>query len=102
MRQKKVLTCDGIWYESTRRNYWANLSVVINDDVFDSIFGDTVSVNSEGALVTAADSSSVTDGLPFTKETVRRLLTREPMASPGACILDRAWKFRPELLGARS
>jgi hypothetical protein len=73
--------------------------VVIDDDVFDSLFGETVSINAEGALVGAADSSAVTDGLPFTEETVRRLLTEEPMASPGACILDRAWRFRDEILG---
>jgi hypothetical protein len=72
---------------------------VIDDDVFDSLFGETVSINAEGALVGATDSSVVTDGLPFTEETVRRLLTEEPMASPGACILDRAWRFRDEILG---
>ncbi|MGH3568294.1 MAG: hypothetical protein ACRDRH_20150 [Pseudonocardia sp.] len=31
-------------------------------------------------------------------ETVRRLLRDEPMASPGACILDRAWRFHDKIL----
>ncbi|WP_326945444.1 helix-turn-helix domain-containing protein [Amycolatopsis sp. NBC_01307] len=75
--------------------------VVFDDDVFDRLFGDAVSINAEGSLVSAADSTKVTDGLPFTEETVRRLLTDEPMASPGACILDRAWRFRDKLLGGR-
>ncbi|MEC3974776.1 helix-turn-helix domain-containing protein [Amycolatopsis sp. H20-H5] len=74
--------------------------VVIDDHVFDTLFGAAVAVNAEGSLVAAAESSSVTDGLPFTEETVRRLTTREPMASPGACILGRAWKFREQLLRA--
>ena len=57
--------------------------VVIDDDVLNWLFGETVSINAEGVLVGAADSSAVTDGLPFTEETVHRLLTEEPMASPG-------------------
>lgn len=73
--------------------------VVIDDDVFDELFGRAVHVNAEGALVTAAGASTVTDGLPFTEEVVRRLLTSEPMASPGACILDRAWRLRHSMLG---
>jgi transcriptional regulator with XRE-family HTH domain len=72
--------------------------VVMDDDVFDQLFGDAVRINAEGVLVTAAESSAVSDGVPFTEETVQRLLTSEPMASPGACILDRAWRFRDQIL----
>ena len=72
--------------------------VVMDDDVFDSLFGDTVRINTEGVLVAAAESSKVSEGVPFTEKSVRRLLTEEPMASPGACILSRAWRFRSELL----
>ncbi|GAA3621101.1 hypothetical protein GCM10022267_04130 [Lentzea roselyniae] len=73
--------------------------VVIDDDVFDDVFGNSVQINAEGALVTAIESTSVSEGVPFTEETVRRMLTSEPMASPGACILARSWKFRQDLLG---
>jgi len=66
----------------------------MDDDVFDDLFGDAVDVNTEGVLVTAADSSSVSDGVPFTEENVTRLLTQDLMASPGACILDSAWRHR--------
>ncbi|MGH3978501.1 MAG: helix-turn-helix domain-containing protein [Pseudonocardiaceae bacterium] len=72
--------------------------VVMDDDVFDSLFGDTVRINTEGVLVAAAESSKVSEGVPFTEASVRRLLNEEPMASPGACILSRAWRFRSVLL----
>ena len=72
--------------------------VVIDDDVFDEVFGQSVRINEEGVLVTAADSSSVSDGIPFDEESVHRLLDDEPMASPGACVLARSWHFRDTLL----
>lgn len=72
--------------------------VVIDDDVFDDIFGNTVQINAEGALVTAIESTSVSEGVPFTEETIKRMLTSEPMASPGACILARSWHFRDHIL----
>lgn len=72
--------------------------VVMDDDIFDSLFGESVRINAEGVLVTAADSTSVSEGVPFNAESVRRLLTDEPMASPGASILDRAWRFRGKIL----
>lgn len=73
--------------------------VVIDDDVFDDVFGNTVQINAEGALVSAIESTSVSEGVPFTEATVRRMLTSEPMASPGACILARSWTFRKDILG---
>ncbi|ONI84212.1 hypothetical protein ALI144C_16225 [Actinosynnema sp. ALI-1.44] len=72
--------------------------VVMDDTVFDDLFGETVRINTEGVLVTAADASSVSEGLPFAEETIQRLLTSEPMASPGACILSWAWRYRDTIL----
>ncbi|MGI9064068.1 MAG: helix-turn-helix domain-containing protein [Pseudonocardiaceae bacterium] len=72
--------------------------VVMDGDVFDSLFGDTVRINSEGVLVATAESSKVSDGVPFTEANVRRLLADEPLASPAACILSRSWRFRSGLL----
>ena len=72
--------------------------VVIDDEVFDDIFGNTVQINAEGALVTAIESTSVSEGVPFTEDTVKRMLTSEPMASPGACILARSWQLRDQIL----
>jgi hypothetical protein len=72
--------------------------VVMDDDVFDTLFGESVEVNAEGVVITAAESSSVSEGVPFNEANVMRLLTQEPMASPGACILDRAWRLREQIL----
>lgn len=71
---------------------------VFDDDIFDELFGEAVQINAEGVLVAAADASTVSAGLPFTEATVRRLLREEPMASPGACILNRTWRYREMLL----
>ncbi|WP_208865405.1 helix-turn-helix domain-containing protein [Amycolatopsis rubida] len=75
--------------------------VVFDSDTFDSLFSGAVDVNPEGVLTAAAGASKVTDGLPFDDITVKRLLSDEPMASPGACILERAWRFRDQLLPKR-
>jgi transcriptional regulator with XRE-family HTH domain len=72
--------------------------VVFDDDAFDELFGDAVSVNSEGSLVSSSDVVNVTDGLRFNGENVLRLLRDEPVASPGACILRRAYDSRDFLL----
>ncbi|MCC8247408.1 hypothetical protein [Saccharothrix luteola] len=72
--------------------------VVIDGDFFNDVFGNAVQINAEGSLVSALESTAVSDGVPFTEETVRRMLTSEPMASPGACILGRAWELRDVLL----
>lgn len=72
---------------------------VTDDDIFDELFGNTVDINAEGTLVSAADATKVSDGVPFDQECVSRLINDEPMASPGACILHRAYKFRDVLLG---
>ncbi len=73
-------------------------ATILTVAVFDELFGEAVQINAEGTLIAAADSGKVSDGLPFDQETVRRLLEDEPMASPGACILDRAWPFRSVVL----
>jgi hypothetical protein len=71
---------------------------VFDDDVFDAAFRNAVRINAEGVLVTAAESASVSEGLPFTEATVRRLIRDEPITPPAACILDRAWRFRDVIL----
>lgn len=71
--------------------------VVIDDDVFTEVFGETVRYNEEGEIVAIGDGRSA-DGVPFTEETVDRMLSREPMASPGAACLALAWEHRDHLL----
>jgi transcriptional regulator with XRE-family HTH domain len=71
--------------------------VVIDDDVFDSIFGHAVRFNDEGEIVGIGDGRAI-DGVPFTSETVTRMLESEPMAAPGAACLALAWQHRDALL----
>ncbi len=72
---------------------------VFDSDIFDELFGETVRVNAEGTVISAAGASKVTDGLPFDEATVGRLLRDELLGSSGASILERAWTFRDTLLG---
>ncbi|NLT56628.1 MAG: XRE family transcriptional regulator, partial [Actinomycetales bacterium] len=72
--------------------------VVLDDDVFTRVFGDAVRFNDEGEIVNVAGGAPI-DGVPFTEETVTRMLTAEPMASPGAACLSLAWQHRAHLLG---
>lgn len=72
--------------------------VVIDDDVFNEAFGDAVQFNEEGELVGIGDGRAA-EGVPFTAEAVDRMLTSEPLASPGAACLALAWQHRDTLLG---
>ena len=91
--------CLGIGLDTLTLTATVLTVVVMDDDVFDYLFGESVEVNAEGVFITAVESSSVSEGVPFNEANVTRLLTQEPMASPGACILDRAWRFRDQILG---
>ncbi|MEV0991834.1 helix-turn-helix transcriptional regulator [Streptomyces sp. NPDC049949] len=72
--------------------------VVIESDVYDSVFSGMVSRNSEGAVV-AGNASGSGAGIEFTKSNVRRLLDNEPLASAAAACLDLAWQHRGLILG---
>jgi hypothetical protein len=66
--------------------------------VLDDVFGDIVQANAEGLTVAAAREQHAAEGVPFTAQNVERLLTREPMAPPGAACLALAWRHRDTLL----
>jgi transcriptional regulator with XRE-family HTH domain len=72
--------------------------VVIDDDVFEHVFGDAVRYNDEGEIVSVGEGAPM-EGVPFTRSAVDRMLDVEPMASPGAACLALAWKHRDHLLG---
>lgn len=72
--------------------------VVIDDDVFETLFGTTVHFNEEGEIVGIGDGRQA-EGVPFEKHSVDRMLTSEPLASPGAACLSLAWQHREHLLG---
>lgn len=71
--------------------------VVIEDDVFEAVFGHAVRFNDEGEIVGIGDGRPV-EGIPFTAESVTRMLEHEPMAAPGAACLALAWQHREALL----
>jgi len=70
--------------------------VVIDDDVFNGVFGSTVRFNEEGEIV-AVGAGTPTEGVPFTEAAVSRMLETEPMASAGAACLALAWQHRDVL-----
>ncbi|WTO53443.1 helix-turn-helix domain-containing protein [Streptomyces sp. NBC_00211] len=72
--------------------------VVIDADVYDSVFSGMVSRNSEGAVVAGRAGGSGT-GIEFTEHNIRRLLDNEPLASAAAACLDLAWQHRGLILG---
>jgi transcriptional regulator with XRE-family HTH domain len=72
--------------------------VVVDDDVFLRLFGAAGRLNDEGELVSTGGGQPV-EGLPFTGTVVERLLSSEPMASPGAACLALAWQHRDTILG---
>jgi transcriptional regulator with XRE-family HTH domain len=72
--------------------------VVIDDDEFRSVFGNATALNEEGEIMNP-DGGPPLDGVPFTGAAVHRLLSTEPMASPGAACVSLAWQHRRDLLG---
>jgi len=70
--------------------------VVIEADVYDRIFSGLVSTNSEGSVVAASPSLSA--GIPFNEQNIRRLLDDEPLAPAAAACLDLAWQHRHLLI----
>jgi hypothetical protein len=50
-------------------------------------------------MYVAIGDGRATEGIPFTEESVRRMLTSEPMAAPGAACLALAWRHRDRILG---
>lgn len=69
---------------------------VIDDDVFNEVFGSTVQFNNEGEIV-AVGGGTPAEGIPFTETAVRRILETEPMAASGAACLALTWRHRHAL-----
>ncbi|MEY9843057.1 transcriptional regulator with XRE-family HTH domain [Streptacidiphilus sp. BW17] len=72
--------------------------LVIDDAVFDELFGDIALHNAEGITVAALSEQQPATGIPFTEQNVTRFLRSEPVAPPGAACLALAWKHRRLLL----
>jgi transcriptional regulator with XRE-family HTH domain len=72
--------------------------LVIDEDVFDEVFGEIVPANDEGVAITALPGDRSAAGIPFTEDNIRRLLQREPLSASGAACLALAWRHRDTLL----
>jgi transcriptional regulator with XRE-family HTH domain len=73
-------------------------AAVFDGEVFDDIFGDLVTTNAEGTIVTTDGHPAA--GIPFEHRNVERLLSSEPLAPAAAACLELAWRHREALLSA--
>ena len=72
--------------------------LVIDDEIFDELFGGIAPQNAEGITVTGLDGQPAATGIPFSQQNITQFLKNEPMAPPGAACLALAWKHRGLLL----
>ena len=94
--------CFGVGFDALTLAATIPTVVVIDADTFEEIFGEAVRVNAEGVTVRTLHGQGSAAGIPFTEENVKRLLSSEPMASPGAACLALAWQHRRHLLNDES
>jgi hypothetical protein len=93
--------CFGVGLDALTLAATIMTAVVIDDEVFDDVFRGIVRRNAEGRLaVVGPNQARAAEGLPFLGSTVNELVSRKPMASPGAACLDLAWRHRELLLGS--
>jgi hypothetical protein len=71
---------------------------VIDDEVFDDVFGGLVQANAEGIVVSTHGRRRTVRGIPFNEERVEQLLVDEPMAPAAAACLALAWQHRSSIL----
>lgn len=91
----------GVILDALSLNASIATATVMDDHVFDILFRDRVSTNPEGEVVTSIENDKSIHGLPFTEETVSRLITSEPLGQTSAGCLSLAWKHRAALLGSK-
>ncbi|MGW7594329.1 helix-turn-helix domain-containing protein, partial [Streptomyces rubiginosohelvolus] len=90
--------CFGIGVDALTLAATIPSALVIDDEVFDQLFGEIAESNAEGITVTHWNGQDTTDGIPFTQRNVTQFLECEPMAPPGAACLALAWRHREALL----
>jgi hypothetical protein len=72
--------------------------VVIDADVYDTVFAGMVARNSEGTVISDRTGDGVA-GIRFSEPNIRRLLDDEPLAPAAAACLELAWQHRGLILG---
>jgi hypothetical protein len=90
----------GVILDALSLNAVIATAVVIDDDVFDRLFRDMVSVNAEGEIVGQLSDTKSIRGLTFDQQTVTRLIHEEPLGQTSAASLSLAWSHRDTLLGS--
>ncbi|MGP3950980.1 helix-turn-helix domain-containing protein [Streptomyces sp. 7N604] len=90
--------CFGIGIDALTLAATIPSALVIDDEVFDQLFGEIAESNAEGVTVTHWDGQDTSEGIPFTHQNITRFISNEPMAPPGAACLALAWKHREILL----
>lgn len=74
-------------------------AVVIDARAFDDLFGNSVAINEEGAVVTSLDGAACTGtGVPLVGDVVDRLVHTEKMQAAGAALIDLAWRNRSAII----
>jgi hypothetical protein len=68
--------------------------VTIEASLYDDLFGALVQTNSEGRLVASADTEPDQGRFPFTRKTVDRLTSHEPLQAAGAALIRLAWQHQ--------
>ncbi|MFJ7272903.1 XRE family transcriptional regulator [Kitasatospora sp. NPDC098663] len=94
------LYCFGVGCDALTLAATIPTALVIEDEVFEELFGEVVKTNAEGVTVTEWNGQDTSAGIPFTEQNVLQFIRSEPMASPGAACLALAWKYRDLLLGS--
>ncbi|RGD59024.1 XRE family transcriptional regulator [Kitasatospora xanthocidica] len=94
------LYCFGVGCDALTLAATIPTALVIEDDVFEELFGEVVKTNAEGVTVIEWNGQDTSAGIPFTEQNVLQFIRDEPMAPPGAACLALAWKYRDLLLGS--
>jgi hypothetical protein len=95
--------CLGVGFDALTLAATIPTVVIIEENIFEEIFGEVVRTNAEGIIITGLDSDKQAGadnatGIAFDADSINHFLSAEPMAPPGAACLTLAWQHRDLLL----
>ncbi len=75
------------------------LTVAVFDaPMFDEVFGNLVTANNEGRVLSTLAAGTSGPGIAFSEQNVARIVRREPVQAAGAALLALAWRHRDVLM----
>ncbi|WP_239377313.1 transcriptional regulator [Frankia sp. Cj5] len=75
------------------------LTVAVFDaPMFDEVFGNLVTANNEGRVLSTLAAGSSGPGIAFSEQNVARIVRHEPTQAAGAALLALAWRHRDVLM----